>query len=45
MSLRSKDVREMTRLLQGSTFTELHLELDGWKLSLRRGAITVESTP
>lgn len=45
MSLTSKDVLEITRLLEGSSFTELHLELDGLKLSLRRGAISAESTP
>ena len=38
MTLTSKDVAEITRLLEESTFTELHLEIDGLKISLRRGA-------
>lgn len=37
MSLTAKDVAEITRLLEESCFDELHLETDGWKLSLRRG--------
>jgi acetyl-CoA carboxylase biotin carboxyl carrier protein len=37
MSLTSKDVAEITRLLEDSSFTELRLELDGMKLVLRRG--------
>ncbi len=37
MSLTSKDVLEITRLLEDSSFTELELELDGMKLVLRRG--------
>ena len=37
MTLTAKDVAEITRLLEQSTFDELHLELDGVKLSLRRG--------
>ena len=36
MSLTAKDVAEITRLLEDSNFSELHLELDGLKLSLRR---------
>lgn len=36
MSLTAKDVAEITRLLEDSSFSELHLELDGLKLSLRR---------
>ena len=37
MSLTAKDVAEITRLLEESSFDELYLELDGLKLSLRRG--------
>jgi acetyl-CoA carboxylase biotin carboxyl carrier protein len=37
VTLTSKDVAEITRLLEESTFTELHLEIDGLKISLRRG--------
>ena len=38
MTLTAKDVAEITRLLEQSNFDELYLELDGVKLSLRRGA-------
>lgn len=37
MTLTAKDVAEITRLLEESSFDELYLELDGVKLSLRRG--------
>ena len=37
MSLTAKDVAEITRLLEESSFDELYLEIDGMKLSLRRG--------
>ena len=37
MTLTAKDVAEITQLLEQSTFDELYLELDGVKLSLRRG--------
>ena len=37
MSLTAKDVAEITRLLEESAFDELCLELDGLKLTLRRG--------
>jgi acetyl-CoA carboxylase biotin carboxyl carrier protein len=37
VSLTAKDVAEITRLLEESSFDELHLELDGMKLTLRRG--------
>lgn len=37
MTLTAKDVAEITRLLEESTFTELTLETEGVKLSLRRG--------
>lgn len=38
MTLTAKDVEEITRLLEQSSFDELYLELEGVKLSLRRGA-------
>jgi len=36
VTLTAKDVAEITRLLEDSSFDELHLEIDGLKLSLRR---------
>lgn len=46
MTLTSKEVAEITRLLEESTFTELYLELDGLKISLKRGAAAShESSP
>ena len=39
MSLTAKDVAEITRLLEESSFDDLYLEMDGWKLSLRRGPL------
>jgi acetyl-CoA carboxylase biotin carboxyl carrier protein len=42
----AKDVAEIARLLDESSFDELHLELDGLKLSLRRtSAARPESAP
>jgi len=38
MSLTAKDVAEILRLLEDSTFDELSLEMDGVKLTLQRGA-------
>src|ERR1700730_14674308 len=38
VSLTAKDVAQITRLLEESSFDELYLELDGLKLSLRRGS-------
>jgi acetyl-CoA carboxylase biotin carboxyl carrier protein len=38
VSLTARDVAEITRLLEESSFDELYLELDGLKLSLKRGA-------
>jgi acetyl-CoA carboxylase biotin carboxyl carrier protein len=38
VTLTAKDVAEITRLLEESNFDELYLELDGLKLSLRRGS-------
>ena len=37
MTLTAKDVAEITRLLEESSFDELYLEIDGLKLSLKRG--------
>ena len=37
VTLTSKDVAEITRLLEESVFTELHLEIDGLKIDLKRG--------
>jgi acetyl-CoA carboxylase biotin carboxyl carrier protein len=37
VSLTAKDVAEITKLLEESDFDELYLELDGMKLTLRRG--------
>jgi acetyl-CoA carboxylase biotin carboxyl carrier protein len=48
VSLTAKDVAEITKLLDESDFDELHLEVDGMKLSLRRGGgaePTVELAP
>jgi acetyl-CoA carboxylase biotin carboxyl carrier protein len=41
VTLTAKDVAEITRLLEESNFDELYLELDGLKLSLRRGSAPV----
>jgi acetyl-CoA carboxylase biotin carboxyl carrier protein len=38
VALTAKDVAEITRLLEESSFDELSLELDGMKLTLRRGS-------
>ena len=45
MTLTSKDVAEITRLLEQSAFTELHLELEGLKFSLKRGAERLCAAP
>jgi acetyl-CoA carboxylase biotin carboxyl carrier protein len=37
VTLTAKEVAEITRLLEESSFDELYLEIDGLKLSLRRG--------
>lgn len=37
MSISHDDVERITRLLEASQFDELHLEMDGLKLNLRRG--------
>ena len=38
MTLTAREVAEITRLLEESIFDELHLEIDGLKLHLRRGS-------
>jgi acetyl-CoA carboxylase biotin carboxyl carrier protein len=38
MSLTAKDVAEIMRLLEGSSFDSLSLEIDGMKLQLRRSS-------
>jgi len=38
VTLTAKDVAEIARLLEESEFDELHLEHEGFKLTLRRGA-------
>jgi len=38
MSLTAKDVAEIMRLLEGSSFDSLSLEIDGVKLNLQRGS-------
>ena len=45
MSLTAKDVAEITRLLEDSSFSELHLEFDGMKLSISRQAPSGTATP
>ena len=45
MTLTAKDVEEITRLLEESSFDELYLELDGMKLSLRRGGAAAPASP
>jgi acetyl-CoA carboxylase biotin carboxyl carrier protein len=43
MSLSAKDVAEIARLLEESSFDELYLELDGMKLTLRRSGAPAAS--
>ncbi len=45
MPLTAQDVAEITRLLEESDFDELHLEQDGLKLTLKRGAASGRSRP
>ena len=45
MSLTSKDVAEILRLLEESSFDELTLESGELKLTLRRGAAGAEEAP
>jgi acetyl-CoA carboxylase biotin carboxyl carrier protein len=43
VSLTAKDVAEITRLLEDSSFSELHLEFDGMKLSISRQAPSADA--
>ncbi|MGH8138350.1 MAG: acetyl-CoA carboxylase biotin carboxyl carrier protein [Steroidobacteraceae bacterium] len=45
MSLTARDVAEITRLLEESNFDELYLELDGLKVTLRRGSAATMHPP
>jgi acetyl-CoA carboxylase biotin carboxyl carrier protein len=45
MSLTAADVAEIMRLLEGSSFDELNIELDGMKLSLRRAGAAADMRP
>ena len=45
MTLTAKDVAQITRLLEESTFDELTLELDGLKLTLRRHGAAPSAPP
>lgn len=44
MTLTAKDVAEITRLLEESSFDEMTLELDGLKLTLRRNGASAPVT-
>ena len=41
MSLTARDIAEITRLLEDSSFDELQLEIDGLKIHLRRSGAPV----
>jgi acetyl-CoA carboxylase biotin carboxyl carrier protein len=41
MTLTARDIAEITRLLEDSSFDELELEIDGLKIHLRRGGAPV----
>ena len=45
MSLTSKDVAEITRILEESSFDELYLEINGFKLSLKRSGAGAAPAP
>ena len=45
MPLSAQDVAEITRLLEESEFDELHLEHEGFKLTLKRGAAVRREGP
>jgi acetyl-CoA carboxylase biotin carboxyl carrier protein len=45
VTLTAKEVAEITRLLEDSTFDELTVELDGLKLTVRRAGAAVASGP
>lgn len=40
MSLTAKDVAEILKLLEGSSFDSLDLEIDGMRVQLRRGGVS-----
>ena len=44
MSLTARDIAEITRLLEDSSFDELQLEIDGLKIHLRRSGAPVAAT-
>jgi acetyl-CoA carboxylase biotin carboxyl carrier protein len=39
MTLTARDIAEITRLLEDSSFDELEIEIDGMKIHLRRGGV------
>ncbi|HXA93711.1 MAG TPA: biotin/lipoyl-containing protein [Steroidobacteraceae bacterium] len=45
MSLTSKDVAEITRILEESSFDELYLEINGFKLTLKRSGAASSNAP
>ena len=45
MSLTARDIAEITRLLEESSFDELELEIDGLKIHLRRGGVAAARAP
>ena len=45
MSLTSRDIAEITRLLEASSFDELELEIDGLKIHLRRSGSVPARAP
>lgn len=45
MSLNAKDVEEIMKLLDGSRFDRLSLEMDGIKLELERGGVSARPRP
>ncbi len=44
MSLTAADVAEIMKILEGSSFDEVLLEIDGLKLSMRRGAAAADGS-
>ena len=44
MSLTAADVVEIMQLIEGSSFDELSLELNGMKLNLRRGSVPADGS-
>jgi acetyl-CoA carboxylase biotin carboxyl carrier protein len=45
VSLTSKDVAEITRILEESSFDELYLEINGFKLTLKRSGAASSNAP